>query len=694
MKISHPTLSTFEFADIGKKVLNLVHHVQAYELAFAEGDSDRFFVDDPEVLADVEEILTAKNEKGFDRLASVYLNADKTFSGILEDDISPKITKRYAFKLTGKQLQYRLVNPSSVADFTEAELLEFATATKGKKKQAKCIKGVPCDPICLRPAYVCLHDLTPGQKKVFDKAVRKALDAKLKAEKLKGTDKELDALLNLAKAEKTLEKKTRQVDKARERNQSKATEDKKAPDKTPSSKGIGELDEKDIKKLSQEEIVQGLVVHDKKYHEPLGITFDGSNKQEVVAAMTKASKITPEEAEKSFDAVRLYFSDGELGKFARNRNDLGKPDETVDAVNDYIKKAPPVEGEVYASKSFKKPKELEDYIESLSYGLAEDSMKQFDTIKTPAQRSNQSHDNQLILVVQNKTGVSLKEITNGTRTVLAPKNVTYKLDSSRPPDYEEIEREENSFLGKQPPLKRTTVYVVEAVAADEPDASKKFPTETVAKNNYKLIGKGLEGTVYVDPETNKAFKYFQVDSSISPKTVEGWQLASDLGVGPKFFGYQQIKDEQGQKRAIVSMQYLDGYVTGLPVGGVTDQAYSKDFLKKTKVLHSKDMILEDLHIDNVMSNSTTKDVRFIDINLARKVTWADKASHLLRSNSWGPLTATIVAKRISAIHGNNKEVQEEFKQLVNKVKAEKDAPLTESDYKQIVNKVYELLELE
>ncbi len=182
----------FQFANLGKQVLSLVHHVQAYDLAFAEGD--RFLIKDEDIVSDIMELLTAKNSAGFDRMATLYFNGDRSFSGIVEDIISPRLTKRYAFRANDKTLQYRLVNAAAVENFSETEVWDFAKTKAPKKKQAKCIKGVPCEPICLRSSYVCLHDFNEQQKKILKSAQSKALRLKAKAE-LKGekfTDYDID----------------------------------------------------------------------------------------------------------------------------------------------------------------------------------------------------------------------------------------------------------------------------------------------------------------------------------------------------------------------------------------------------------------------------------------------------------------------------------------------------------------------
>ena len=172
-----------QFATIGKQVLNLIHHFQSYELAFDQGE--RFLIEDDDIVADIMKLLTAKNSAGFDRMATLYFNDDQSFSGIVEDFVSIRLTKRYAFRANDTTLQYRLINPADVENFSEAESVDFATKNTGKKKQAQCVKGVPCEPICLRATYVCLHDFNEPQKKILKSAQAKALRLKAKAE-LKG----------------------------------------------------------------------------------------------------------------------------------------------------------------------------------------------------------------------------------------------------------------------------------------------------------------------------------------------------------------------------------------------------------------------------------------------------------------------------------------------------------------------------
>lgn len=160
------------YSEIGRAVTKLAIHALCYEMAAPDG---RTPIDDLEIKASIQQLLQTKNPSGFDEIPILYFNPDRSFSGIAIDQISPKREKRYAFKVGDSQFQFRLINPQEVQDFSET--LEFASSGR---KQAKCVKGVPCDPICLRPDYSCLHDLDSSQKKSLKRAQAKAATIVLK----------------------------------------------------------------------------------------------------------------------------------------------------------------------------------------------------------------------------------------------------------------------------------------------------------------------------------------------------------------------------------------------------------------------------------------------------------------------------------------------------------------------------------
>jgi hypothetical protein len=141
-----PQFTKEEYKFIGLYVLT---HLGT--LNFAEsGDSTK--ITDPQLLLELRDILQTQYQDGITAIPEAYLNADDSFSGIFEDEVSPKLIKRFKFAIApNDEISYKLLNAADVENF--AEELEFATATTKKKKN--CTKGVSCGIGCISTLKTC-----------------------------------------------------------------------------------------------------------------------------------------------------------------------------------------------------------------------------------------------------------------------------------------------------------------------------------------------------------------------------------------------------------------------------------------------------------------------------------------------------------------------------------------------------------
>ncbi|MEG4149023.1 hypothetical protein [Microcoleus sp. Pol12B5] len=236
---------------------------------------------------------------------------------------------------------------------------------------------------------------------------------------------------------------------------------------------------------------------------------------------------------------------------------------------------------------------------------------------------------------------------------------------------------------------------------------------------YKLIGDGISGNVYLDKRDSrnpKALKYAKATDE--PLTINAAKAMGDLGIAPKVYG---AIFEEGKVNAI-AMEYLDGYKT---LGGGSDlykeeeeeeqeflqekesDLLVKNILKITKIAHDNGFTPPDMHQENLMYNPKTFDVKFIDVDDSARDSYKGMATQLLgHQESWRPMLAQ-KANWYASTKIPKKDYKE-FKKLQDAVarsldnqgsrenpaaspdKAGKDN-FSEDQYKEIVEKAYKLL---
>ncbi len=141
--------------------LYVVTHFDA--LNFAES-ADSKSITDPQLLLELRDILQTQYQDGISAIPEARLNADDSFSGVFEDEVSPKLIKRFKFTISADDtIAYKLLNAADVENFTEE--LEFATAATTKKKKKNCTKGTSCGIGCISATKTCRKAPDAGTKK-------------------------------------------------------------------------------------------------------------------------------------------------------------------------------------------------------------------------------------------------------------------------------------------------------------------------------------------------------------------------------------------------------------------------------------------------------------------------------------------------------------------------------------------------
>ena len=128
---------------------------------------ERQRITDKSTLVALKNLLETNYQDGITNIPMAVLEGE-TFKGIFEDSINKYSVKRYQFKITPKRMAYRLANPEVTEnDFSEGDLVEFAT--KGKK----CTKGTKCGGSCISAKKTCTKSMSSAQKKAHKALLRK-----------------------------------------------------------------------------------------------------------------------------------------------------------------------------------------------------------------------------------------------------------------------------------------------------------------------------------------------------------------------------------------------------------------------------------------------------------------------------------------------------------------------------------------
>jgi len=126
---------------------------------------------DPETLLKIRQLLETNYQDGITSIPKAFIDQKGNISGIFEDRINANLTKRYDFEISSGDISYKLLNSDEVAnaDFSESDLIEFATGPK----QKNCTRGTKCGGSCISASKVCRKSMDPEQRKLHEALLRR-----------------------------------------------------------------------------------------------------------------------------------------------------------------------------------------------------------------------------------------------------------------------------------------------------------------------------------------------------------------------------------------------------------------------------------------------------------------------------------------------------------------------------------------
>lgn len=235
--------------------------------------------------------------------------------------------------------------------------------------------------------------------------------------------------------------------------------------------------------------------------------------------------------------------------------------------------------------------------------------------------------------------------------------------------------------------------------APKPDQSPKdtIPDLETAKRQFRSLGSGIDGEVFLDTSTDppRALKYRsnQTAPEYERDVLDNLKMAGELGISPRLLG------EYPDRKAF-AMEFLEGFTPGIHPRSDDDDdfsvandkdllPYDRAFLRTLKVAHDNNLVVDDLHADNVMVNGTTGQTRFIDQGGIKRGTNEEIADQLLNRYSWRPL----VAETIDRMSGSalNAAAKRELRAIQRSWNNRDEKPLSEAEYGQMISRVYALL---
>ncbi|WP_016949787.1 DUF935 domain-containing protein [Anabaena sp. PCC 7108] len=131
------------------------------ELLAVFSESSNVAVKDANSLLELKAIIETVYQDGISAIPEAYLDGDN-FVGVFEDRVGEQLVKRFNFTLSESGIEYKLINPGDVSNFSE---VEFAAPFKPKKKK-NCVKGISCGSSCISPTKSCRKggDAIPGDR--------------------------------------------------------------------------------------------------------------------------------------------------------------------------------------------------------------------------------------------------------------------------------------------------------------------------------------------------------------------------------------------------------------------------------------------------------------------------------------------------------------------------------------------------
>lgn len=240
----------------------------------------------------------------------------------------------------------------------------------------------------------------------------------------------------------------------------------------------------------------------------------------------------------------------------------------------------------------------------------------------------------------------------------------------------------------------------EAKPQAEPKQEKvptQFPSLQFAQKNFKYLGGGIEGDVYLEPGTNRAYKYFGT-AVMDEESEQYLRRAGEGGWAPKVY------EVSSDRRAFV-MEYLAGFQPGIHPGSDDDDdadslehalsfdptPYDRALLKTVRKVQQQGWIGDDLHEDNVMLNPETMEIKFVDQGGYEAATPKLIAEQLLNFSDSRPM----VPERIQSIinRTGTTAIKREYRRLRKQIEASVEAqqPLSDAEYERIAARIYQMV---
>lgn len=298
--------------------------------------------------------------------------------------------------------------------------------------------------------------------------------------------------------------------------------------------------------------------------------------------------------------------------------------------------------------------------------------------------------NGLVIPIENEGQIAASQppLHGRCRSVYSPL-MSGTIDAHREMAEDPARQIENRTLTPLPPNWKTVTPPAKPAA--NPTTTIDFPDRAFAEKNFRFLGEGIEGPVYLD-DTGKVIKY--TDNPHDERILGNIQAAADLGIAPKLLG-------TSADRKNIALEFLDGYETGIIPSSAVEELdldfdtgpYYRSFARSLKKAHDNRFLVADLHGDNVMVNPTTKDIKFIDQGGFEKASYADIAKQFLDpKQAYRPLASEVIEQMVKK--SKDKVLQKEYKKAVQLVQKNDTAKvkLTEDDYQRLVDNTWKLLE--
>jgi phage gp29-like protein len=227
-----------------------------------------------------------------------------------------------------------------------------------------------------------------------------------------------------------------------------------------------------------------------------------------------------------------------------------------------------------------------------------------------------------------------------------------------------------------------------------------LPDEAFARENFTLIGEGIEGRVYSDG--GLAYKYVNKVTGDQAEFVENQRrealdnirAVGDLGVGPKVY---TISNDA----SVYTMDLLAGYDEGISpfdIGSKEERPYVEQLFGHLRTLEADGRAPMDIKEDNIMHNRETGRLLLIDQGATRKASAEDRAKLYFDRVGSRPLAYDTITSYVES-HGTKanikalKKLQEKYDREVLSPDPFSPAPKpkTEKQHKEFIDNLFKIV---